>query len=746
MKNNIQKKTAVLFAVVFLSISAAFAQTTEFNYQGSLKDNGAPANANYDFEFALFDALSGGNQVGSTIPKNTLLVANGVFAVKLDFGSVFPGANRYLEIRVKLSGQPNLTTLTPRQLVNSSPYSIKSLNADNATSATNATTATNATQLGGVAAGQYVITTDTRMSDTRMPTAGSPSYIQNQNGGAQATSNFNISGNGSLGGTLSANSVTTASIASPGSTLSIPGTNTDLLLISRPTTVSGGFFANSGVSTHSVDPSPSQPTTLSLGTFNAMKINLGGTGTAANVASDAITLGGNTRIAGTLSAVSGLGVLTHRIDTQSAFPLSIGGTNATEVDIQKPTVVSGLLTASTGINTTTLTATTSLGIGTTAPGAKLSVVSGPTEITGAAMSTTFRTTAGSLGTNAGDELSLASIGFMSANSSSLGIRAFRTAAGGNWQTTAIGFGMDVDQTARAGGATLWLHSNGNVGIGTATPTAKLQVVGDGVITGNLTVNGTINGTSPGGSNFMFGDGSDGDVTIAGATTLTRDMYYQNLTINADQNLNPHGFRIFVSGTLTMGNFAIIDRTGSPGLANGNGGGGLGILETDTLGLSADGGSANNPGLPETNSLGGSGGHGGGVSPGGAATAPFASGGGLGVFRSAIQALTGRSLDGVIVNGGAGGSGGANGAGGGGGGGGVIVVAARTIVLPSGLANIRANGGNGVGGSTGGGGGGGGVVVVITTSPKPVALTVSAGGGGSNVPGGFGANGFAAWLN
>ena len=36
------------------------AQTTEFTYQGSLKDNAAPANANYDFEFALFDALSGG--------------------------------------------------------------------------------------------------------------------------------------------------------------------------------------------------------------------------------------------------------------------------------------------------------------------------------------------------------------------------------------------------------------------------------------------------------------------------------------------------------------------------------------------------------------------------------------------------------------------------------------------------------------------------------------------------------------
>jgi len=174
----------------------AYAQTTEFAFQGSLKDSGSPANANYDFEFALFDALAGGSQIGSTIPKNTVLVTNGVFAVKLDFGSVFPGASRYLEIRVKLSGQPTLTPLTPRQLVNSAPYSIKTLNADNATNAANATTATNATQLGGVAASQYVLTGDSRMSDTRVPSAGSSSYIQNQNAAPQATSSFNVSGTG----------------------------------------------------------------------------------------------------------------------------------------------------------------------------------------------------------------------------------------------------------------------------------------------------------------------------------------------------------------------------------------------------------------------------------------------------------------------------------------------------------------------------------------------------------------------
>src|SRR5258708_12263487 len=152
----INKSLAMINVAICIAIFAFYAsgQVTEFTYQGRLKDSGSPANATYDFEFALFDAASGGSQIGVTIPKNTVTVTNGVFAVKLDFGSVFPGANRYLEVRVKLTGQPTLTPLAPRQLVNSSPYSIKTLNSDNAT---------NATQLGRVAANQYVVTAHPRL-------------------------------------------------------------------------------------------------------------------------------------------------------------------------------------------------------------------------------------------------------------------------------------------------------------------------------------------------------------------------------------------------------------------------------------------------------------------------------------------------------------------------------------------------------------------------------------------------------
>src|SRR5437762_8794310 len=84
--------------VFVLSCCSAFnAQTTSFTYQGRLTDGGTAANGNYDLQFALFDSLSGGAQVGSTQTINTVAVSNGVFTVSLDFGAnSFPGASRFL--------------------------------------------------------------------------------------------------------------------------------------------------------------------------------------------------------------------------------------------------------------------------------------------------------------------------------------------------------------------------------------------------------------------------------------------------------------------------------------------------------------------------------------------------------------------------------------------------------------------------------------------------------------------------
>ena len=53
-----------------------------------------------------------------------------------------------------------------------------------------------------------------------------------------------------------------------------------------------------------------------------------------------------------------------------------------------------------------------------------------------------------------------------------------------------------------------------------------------------------------GTDKIFGAGSDGTVTISTNTSLSRDMYYANLTVNSSVTLFTNGFRVFVSGTLT----------------------------------------------------------------------------------------------------------------------------------------------------------------------------------------------------
>ncbi len=120
MKTKIQ---SLLIALAMLAgIHQAAAQgTTAFTYQGQLRDGGTNANGTYAMTFKLYDALTSGGQIGSTI-SNSPTLANGLFSVNLDFGAgAFNGAARWLDITVQ-AGTNTAETLSPRVQVLPTPY------------------------------------------------------------------------------------------------------------------------------------------------------------------------------------------------------------------------------------------------------------------------------------------------------------------------------------------------------------------------------------------------------------------------------------------------------------------------------------------------------------------------------------------------------------------------------------------------------------------------------------------------
>lgn len=95
---------------------------TAFSYQGRLTDNGSPASGPFDLQFILYDAPGGGSQVGPILQLADVAVTQGLFTVALDFGAVFSGSRRWLEVGVR----PGTSTgaysiLSPRQDLMASP-------------------------------------------------------------------------------------------------------------------------------------------------------------------------------------------------------------------------------------------------------------------------------------------------------------------------------------------------------------------------------------------------------------------------------------------------------------------------------------------------------------------------------------------------------------------------------------------------------------------------------------------------
>ncbi|MFN2578642.1 MAG: tail fiber domain-containing protein [Pyrinomonadaceae bacterium] len=168
---------------------ALYCSSGAFTYQGRLTDGGTPANGTYDLQFQLFPGITNTSNLG-TIQLEDVQVTNGVFTVQLNFTSNQLSQGPYLEVGVRPGAQTGAyTILSPRQVITTAPYAMTSAYAIKAG---------DSSTLGGISAGDYV----TRFN---LGTSGSPSFIVN--GTSQQTANFNISGNGTVGGAFTANTV-----------------------------------------------------------------------------------------------------------------------------------------------------------------------------------------------------------------------------------------------------------------------------------------------------------------------------------------------------------------------------------------------------------------------------------------------------------------------------------------------------------------------------------------------------------
>lgn len=99
---------------------------TAFTYQGQLKNAGALVNGTCGFLFGLWDAVTGGSQIGVTQTVSSISVTNGLFTTPITFTSdnAFIGEARWLQSRVRCPDSGSYTTLDPRQALNPVPIAL----------------------------------------------------------------------------------------------------------------------------------------------------------------------------------------------------------------------------------------------------------------------------------------------------------------------------------------------------------------------------------------------------------------------------------------------------------------------------------------------------------------------------------------------------------------------------------------------------------------------------------------------
>ncbi len=130
----------------------AVAQGSVVTYQGRLDSGGIPYTGNAEFQATLWDASSGGSQVGTNTPGvANVTVTNGLFVLPLDFGTeaFAGGSGRWLQLDARTTAGA-FATLLPRQKLTATPYALAAGNLTGPLPASQITGVLGGTNLNGI--------------------------------------------------------------------------------------------------------------------------------------------------------------------------------------------------------------------------------------------------------------------------------------------------------------------------------------------------------------------------------------------------------------------------------------------------------------------------------------------------------------------------------------------------------------------------------------------------------------------
>jgi hypothetical protein len=455
----------------------SFAQTSSITYQGRLNVSGTPTSSPHDIEFRLCSSETGDcttapGLVGTDMHLN-VTVTGGIFSVTLNFAApnAFDGSDRWLLIGVKAAGSPGpYQSLLPRQPITSAPYSLKSLKADQATNATSATSAVNATNVsGGTVSGDGAGLTNLNAANIASGTLADARHSPNvalKNASNIFTAAQTV--NGDLTQTGTTTSLTLANGFVTSGTLfsgSIPATGEGARMMFYP----GKAAFRAGYT------GPTEWSDANIGLFST-------------------AMGQSTRASGTWSTA--LGQLT-----------TASGDNSTAM---------GYLTTASGEHST------AMGRGTTASGL-YSTAMGFDNIASGWYSTAMggaTTASGNNSTAMGTRASTNGLdgSFVYGDTTSGVVNA---SAANQWTIRAAGGYRFFTNTGLTDG--VFFQPNGNVGLGTTSPTERLHVVGNGLLNGDLTQTGTTTTLTLANGFVTSGTAGSGSIPATGAGT--RMMFY-----------------------------------------------------------------------------------------------------------------------------------------------------------------------------------------------------------------------------